>query len=56
MAAKAGGLVRDQPRIIPLQAVSDVAIKEAGYSRQRFGWMARVISLVAMSRPPVEDQ
>jgi hypothetical protein len=28
-AAKGGGLVRDQPRMIPLQAISCVAIKEA---------------------------
>ena len=37
MAAKAGGLVRDQPRTIPLQAVSDVAIKEA--TRLANGWI-----------------
>ena len=37
MAAKAGGLVHDQPRTIPLQAVSDVAIKEA--TRLTNGWI-----------------
>ncbi|MEQ6901771.1 DUF2510 domain-containing protein [Nocardioides sp. YIM 152588] len=37
LVAKAGGLVRDQPRSIPLQAVSDVAFKDA--SRMANGWI-----------------
>lgn len=37
MAAKAGGLVRDQPRTIPLQAISAVVLKEA--SRMTNGWL-----------------
>jgi Bacterial PH domain/Short C-terminal domain/Domain of unknown function (DUF4429) len=37
LVAKSGGLVRDQPRTIPLQAISGVAIKEA--TRLGNGWI-----------------
>jgi hypothetical protein len=37
LIAKAGGLVRDKPREIPLQAISGVNLKEA--SRMANGWL-----------------
>ncbi len=48
MAARVGGLATDQPRAIPLQAISGVAFKDA--SRLTNGWLT-----LGLSGAPVPD-